>query len=61
LNFTAATSVSRPAVGSVLFHHWPSRYVMKNFKYSVADINRFDRDLIDYIDAFAPDDVFRSS
>lgn len=31
---------------------------MKNFKFSVTDLNRFDDDLIDYLDAFAPDDVF---
>ena len=31
---------------------------MKNFKFTVTDLNRFDDDLIDYLDAFAPDDVF---
>ena len=32
---------------------------MKNFKFStVTDLPRFDDDLIDYLDAFAPDDIY---
>ena len=32
---------------------------MKNFKFStVTDLSRFDDDLIDYLDAFAPDDIY---